>query len=135
MTLVHVISFLVEGLQSRRGWLSCFLMWLLVYVLSGLVEGLLGKKGQAASLSDAAPSVQSPRGLSSFLMWLLVYVFSGLVEGLKSQRGWGCLQFVIVVFPDHTHLLFLLSDVAPSVCPFWSSGRLAGEERAGCIAF
>ena len=20
---------------------------------------------------------------------------------------WGCLQFVIVVFPDHTHLLFL----------------------------
>ena len=21
---------------------------------------------------------------------------------------WGCLQFVIVVFPDHTHLLFLI---------------------------
>ena len=64
-------------------------MWLLVYVLSGLVESLLGKKGQAALLSDAAPSVQSPRGLSCFLIWLLVYVLSGLVEGLMSQRGSG----------------------------------------------
>ena len=24
---------------------------------------------------------------------------------------WGCLQFVIVVFPDHTHLLFLLQCI------------------------
>ena len=24
---------------------------------------------------------------------------------------WGCLQFVIVVFPDHTHLLFLISHM------------------------
>ena len=23
----------------------------------------------------------------------------------------GCLQFVIVVFPDHTHLLFLIVDI------------------------
>ena len=24
---------------------------------------------------------------------------------------WGCLRFVIVVFPDHTHLLFLDQDL------------------------
>ena len=35
--------------------------------------------------------------------------FSGLVEGLQSRRG----------------LAVLLSDVAPSVCPFWLSGGLA----------
>ena len=29
---------------------------------------------------------------------------------------WGCLQFVIVVFPDHTHLLFLVMFVCDSVC-------------------
>ena len=28
---------------------------------------------------------------------------------------WGCLQFVIVVFPDHTHLLFLL-QIKLSLC-------------------
>ena len=25
---------------------------------------------------------------------------------------WGCLRFVIVVFPDHTHLLFLSKCIA-----------------------
>ena len=31
---------------------------------------------------------------------------------------WGCLQFVIVVFPDHTHLLFFESTF--STDPWWS---------------
>ena len=39
-------------------------------------------------------------GLSS---WCLV-----MVERLFLTVPLGCLQFVIVVFPDHTHLLFLL---------------------------
>ena len=34
--------------------------------------------------------------------WCLV-----MVERLFLAVPWGCLQFVIVVFPDHTHLLFL----------------------------
>ena len=34
--------------------------------------------------------------------WCLV-----MVEGLFLTVPRGCLQFVIVVFPDHTHLLFL----------------------------
>ena len=33
--------------------------------------------------------------------WRLV-----MVERLFLAVPWGCLQFVIVVFPDHTHLLF-----------------------------
>ena len=34
--------------------------------------------------------------------WCLV-----MVERLFLTVPWGCLRFVIVVFPDHTHLLFL----------------------------
>ena len=30
-----------------------------------------------------------------------------MVERLFLAVPWGCLRFVIVVFPDHTHLLFL----------------------------
>ena len=35
--------------------------------------------------------------------WCLV-----MVELLFLAVPWGCLQFVIVVFPDHTHLLFFM---------------------------
>ena len=31
-----------------------------------------------------------------------------MVERLFLAVPWGCLQFVIGVFPDHTHLLFLM---------------------------
>ena len=33
-----------------------------------------------------------------------------MVERLFLAVPWGCLWFVIVVFPDHTHLLFLIYD-------------------------
>ena len=36
--------------------------------------------------------------------WCLV-----MVERLFLAMSRGCLQFVIVVFPDHTHLLFLIT--------------------------
>ena len=32
-----------------------------------------------------------------------------MVERLFLAVPWGCLRFVIVVFPDNTHLLFLLN--------------------------
>ena len=35
--------------------------------------------------------------------WCLV-----MVERLILAVPWGCLRFVIVVFPDHTHLLFFI---------------------------
>ena len=33
-----------------------------------------------------------------------------MVEWLFLTVPWGCLRFVIVVFPDHTHLLFLITE-------------------------
>ena len=43
-------------------------------------------------------------GLVVFLN--LSSVFPVMVEWLFLAMLWGCLRFVIVVFSDHTHLLF-----------------------------
>ena len=61
---------------------------MLLYVLSSIAIILMGKRELVALLN-----------LSS---WCLV-----MVEQLFLAMPWGCLRFVIVVFPDHTHLLFL----------------------------
>ena len=37
--------------------------------------------------------------LSSWCLMMINWLFLAM--------PWGCLRFVIVVFPDHTHLLFL----------------------------
>ena len=60
----------------------------LLYVHSSIAIILMGKRELIALLN-----------LSS---WCLV-----MVEWLFLAVPQGCLQFVIVVFPDHTHLLFL----------------------------
>ena len=44
--------------------------------------------------------------LLSLSSWCLV-----MVERLFLAVPRGCLQFVIVVFPDHTHLLFFMIDL------------------------
>ena len=41
-----------------------------------------------------------------------------MVERLFLKVPRGCLQFVIVVFPDHTHLLFLAVKVLNEVYVF-----------------
>ena len=61
----------------------------LLYVHSSIAIILMGKRELIALLN-----------LSS---WCLV-----MVERLFLAVPWGCLQFVIMVFPDHIHLLFLL---------------------------
>ena len=61
----------------------------LLYVHFSIAIILMGKRELIALLN-----------LSS---WCLV-----MVERLFLTVSRGCLQFVIVVFPDHTHLLFLL---------------------------
>ena len=61
----------------------------LLYVHSSIAIILMGKRELIALLN-----------LSS---WCLV-----IVERLFLAVPRGCLQFVIVVFPDHTHLLFLI---------------------------
>ena len=61
----------------------------LLYVHSSIAIILMGNRELVALLN-----------LSS---WCLV-----VVERLFLAVLWGCLWFVIVVFPDHTHLLFLV---------------------------
>ena len=63
----------------------------LLYVHSSIAIIWMGKRELIALLN-----------LSS---WCLV-----MVERLFLVVPRGCLQFVIVVFPDHTHLLFFLSS-------------------------
>ena len=62
----------------------------LLYVQSSIAIILMEKREQVAM-----------RNLS---YWCLV-----MVERLFLAVPWGCLRFVIVVFPDHTHLLFLIN--------------------------
>ena len=68
----------------------CFVVrcFMSILVFSSIAIILVGKRELVALL-----------GLSS---WCLV-----MVERLFLPVPWGCLQFVIVVFPDHTYLLFL----------------------------
>ena len=65
---------------------------MLLYVHSSIAIILIGKRELIALLN-----------LSS---WCLV-----MVERLFLAMPWGCLQFVIVVFPDHTHLLFFIDII------------------------
>ena len=70
---------------------------MLLYVHSSIAIILMGKRELIALLN-----------LSS---WCLV-----MVGRLFLAVPRGCLQFVIVVFPDHTHLLFLFLYSVPMLC-------------------
>ena len=63
----------------------------LLYVHSSIAIILMGKRELVALLN-----------LSSCCLVV--------VERLFLAVPWGCLRFVIVVFPDHTHLLFFKSS-------------------------
>ena len=65
---------------------------MLFYVHSTFAIILMGKRGLVSLLS-----------LSSWCLVMVVWLFLAV--------PWVCLQFVIVVFPDHTHLLFLTSKI------------------------
>ena len=69
-----------------------------LYVHSSIATILMGKRELVALLN-----------LSS---WCLV-----MVEWLFLAMQWGCLRFVILVFPDYTHLLFL-ELIAKLYCRF-----------------
>ena len=72
------------------GVLNCYMFCcMLLCVRSSIAIILMGKRELVALLN-----------LSS---WCLV-----MAERLFLTMPQGCLQFVIVVFPDHTHLLLLL---------------------------
>ena len=65
---------------------------MLLYVHSSIAIILMGKRKLIALLN-----------LSSWCLMMVEWLF------LAVPRG--CLQFVIVVFPDHTNLLFLISKI------------------------
>ena len=71
----------------------CFLL----YVHSSIAIILMGKRELVALLNLSR--------------WCLV-----MVEWLFLAVQQGCLRFVIVVFPDHTHLLFLNYFYWPILC-------------------
>ena len=63
----------------------------LLYVHPSIAIILMGKRELVALLNYSS--------------WCLVRV-----ERLFLAVPWGCLRFVIVVLPDQTHILFLMSD-------------------------
>ena len=69
----------------------------LVYVHSSFAIILMGKRELVALLS-----------LSSWCLVMALWLFLAV--------PWVCLWFVIVVFPDHTHLLFLMSRLLCLCC-------------------
>ena len=75
---------------------------MLLYVHSSIAIILMGKRELFALLN-----------LSS---WCLV-----MVERLFLTVPPGCLQFMIVVFPDHTHLLFFTNIDKPLVFHIFSN--------------
>ena len=78
----------------------------LLYVHSSIAIILMGKR--------------EPIALLNLFSWCLV-----MVEQLFLAVPRGCLQFVIVVFPDHTHLLFFSSNtIALNVHVFLSDFHL-----------
>ena len=56
--------------------------------------------------------------------WCLV-----MVKWLFLAVPWGCLQFVIVVFPDHTHLLFL-GHVCNHLSRIWCSSLCINNNKS-----
>ena len=87
MAVVLLFLFIVSPIV---GVCNCSLLCCtFLYLLSSIVIILMGKRELVALLN-----------LSS---WCLV-----MVEWLFLAVPWGCLQFVIVVFPGHTHLLCLM---------------------------
>ena len=70
----------------------------LLYVHSSFAIFLMGKRELVALLS-----------LSSRYLVIVVWLFLAV--------QWVCLQFVIVVFPDHMHLLFLVLKQAIFLWP------------------
>ena len=79
--ILFIVTLIVGVCNCSKFWCT------LRYVHSSIAIILMGKRELVALLN-----------LSS---WCLV-----MVERLFLAVPWGCLRFVIVVFPDHTHLIF-----------------------------
>ena len=74
----------------------------LLYVHSSIAIILMGNRKLTALLN-----------LSSWCLVMVEWLFLGV--------PWGCLRFVIVVFPGHTHLLFLCSSMQEFIYTYENS--------------
>ena len=90
LLLLLIFLFIVTPIVGV--WNSSMFCCTLLYVNSSIAIILMGKRELVALLS--------------FSSWCLV-----MVEWLFFAVPRGCLKFVIVVFPDHTHLLILDSHI------------------------
>ena len=88
---------------------------MLLYVPSGFAIILMGKRELVALLS-----------FSSWCLVIVVWLFLAV--------PWACLQCVIVVFPDHTHLLFLSAKakIKYRLGPFFSNKVLSKIKKQTC---
>ena len=87
----------------------------LLYVHSSIAIILMGKIELIALLN-----------LSSWCLVMVERLFLGVPQG--------CLQFVIVVFPDHTHLLFLkLPNCIIETLSFTNIFNTMKEEMGGIL--
>ena len=81
---IFILSILILSCRFTQVIVLCFVVR---YFMSSFAIILMGKRELVALL-----------GLSSWCLMVVVWLFLAV--------PWVCLQFVIVVFPDHTHLLF-----------------------------
>ena len=83
---------------------------MLLYVHSSIVIILMGKRELFALLNSSS--------------WCLV-----MVERLFLAVQWGCLRFVIVVFPDYTHLLFFTVSITSYTFSFKKNNLTLNEKN------
>ena len=91
------IGLLFLRIRYLKGLYHIWVWCMLLYVHSSIAIILMGNRELIALLNLCS--------------WCLV-----MVEQLFLAVPRGCLQFVIVVFPDHTHLLFLTFETIYSHC-------------------
>ena len=99
------------------GFCNCSMFcYALLYVLFSFAIVLMEKRELVVLLS-----------LSIRCLVIVVWLFLAVL--------WGCLQFVIVVFPDHTYLLFLFADLTSYDMYFKHTKSRTRSENVKFICF
>ena len=84
-----------------------------------LVEKTRNKRDVTPVLNQRTPTTASAEVNTSIAELLVGWLFLAV--------PWDCLRFVIVVFPDHTHLLFFILIRVCTVCIIKSDQRIRNK--------